>query len=988
LIDSSKWKISGLNIFNKNTGNVGIGQTSPVYKLDISAVSDPLRLLGLQNGNFATDSLVVVQNGVLKKATPLNQFAWLQNGNSYGTLGILGTTDVNDLSFITSGSERIHIDTRGNTFGGGGNGFGSTINGGFIYGSENKVESNGKPSFAFGTGNTIEAADHSILIGEGNYIKSGAYNFGFGAANQINSGGTHNYAFGEKTVGGKEYVLSFGQGTDFSSLNHGFALGMSGQVNHFLALDNADSYVAATKGNLGIGTTTPKAQLHTTRDVIFEGIGTNTINTKIMTTDAGGSVTTRDLTSLLSGSAITSLNGLTSSTQIFSTGTSGTDFNIVSSGSTHTFNLPSASATNRGLLSTANWTTFNNKIGTVTATTPAAVTTVSNTATINNTAAYWNANQLQGKDIATTTPANGQVLTYNTTTAKWEPAAAAPVTTTVSNTNTAPNTLTTTVNGVTGTGVPIVNSVSNTSSANTIKTTVNGIAGATVNIINSNTLTQNGSNQLISTVNGVASTPLTANITGDVTGNLGASVVSKINGSPLGTTTGATSGQVLAWNGTAWAPASAAPATTTNTLSSSANTLTSVVNGISATAPAINTSVVTNPTTNTIGTTINGITSTSNATIIGSNTLTWTQAGGVSSSVNGVSSTVTPASGTLSQILGYNAAGTPVYNSISNLGSITLATGTTGTDVNVSGSPVNLGGTVTLNIPDASTTARGLVTTGAQTFAGAKTFAGNTIVNGANTFSVGTGATTLGGTLTLSSNIPNSVGLQATDSVLVIDVSTNAVQKIDPAAIVSGTAWLLKGNTGTTAGTNFIGTTDAKDFVTKTGNTERMRVLSTGNVGINTPTPGNTLEVNQGTAGNSGLRFTTLTSASTGSAPTNTSAQTLTVDASGTVIKNTGMSFVNTQSGTSYTLTAADNQAIVYTTNAAAVTIYVPTTLPVGFTCAIIQGGTGVITMYQGTTGTTAISNVYGQFKTAGQYASVTIQVPVSVTPVLSGETN
>lgn len=63
------------------------------------------------------------------------------------------------------------------------------------------------------------------------------------------------------------------------------------------------------------------------------------------------------------GGGISSLNGLTASTQTFSTGTTGTDFNISSATSTHTFNLPTASATNRGLLSSANWTTFNSKIG-------------------------------------------------------------------------------------------------------------------------------------------------------------------------------------------------------------------------------------------------------------------------------------------------------------------------------------------------------------------------------------------------------------------------------------------------------------------------------------------------------------------------------------------------------------------------------------------------------------------------------------------------
>lgn len=61
------------------------------------------------------------------------------------------------------------------------------------------------------------------------------------------------------------------------------------------------------------------------------------------------------------GGGITSLNGLTGSTQTFAVGTSGTDVNISSASSTHIFNFPTASATNRGVLSTTDWTTFNNK---------------------------------------------------------------------------------------------------------------------------------------------------------------------------------------------------------------------------------------------------------------------------------------------------------------------------------------------------------------------------------------------------------------------------------------------------------------------------------------------------------------------------------------------------------------------------------------------------------------------------------------------------
>jgi len=66
---------------------------------------------------------------------------------------------------------------------------------------------------------------------------------------------------------------------------------------------------------------------------------------------------------------LTALNGLTNQVQFFAVGSAGTDFAISSATDTHTFNLPTASATNRGALSSADWTTFNNKtsnLGTVT----------------------------------------------------------------------------------------------------------------------------------------------------------------------------------------------------------------------------------------------------------------------------------------------------------------------------------------------------------------------------------------------------------------------------------------------------------------------------------------------------------------------------------------------------------------------------------------------------------------------------------------------
>jgi len=53
---------------------------------------------------------------------------------------------------------------------------------------------------------------------------------------------------------------------------------------------------------------------------------------------------------------ISSLNGLTDATQTFATGTTGTNFGIVSSAGVHTFNLPDASATARGVVTTGTQT--------------------------------------------------------------------------------------------------------------------------------------------------------------------------------------------------------------------------------------------------------------------------------------------------------------------------------------------------------------------------------------------------------------------------------------------------------------------------------------------------------------------------------------------------------------------------------------------------------------------------------------------------------
>ena len=64
---------------------------------------------------------------------------------------------------------------------------------------------------------------------------------------------------------------------------------------------------------------------------------------------------------------VASINGDSTAAQTLTTGTTGTDFAIVNNGlGDHKFNLPTASAVNRGALSSADWTAFNSKQSTIT----------------------------------------------------------------------------------------------------------------------------------------------------------------------------------------------------------------------------------------------------------------------------------------------------------------------------------------------------------------------------------------------------------------------------------------------------------------------------------------------------------------------------------------------------------------------------------------------------------------------------------------------
>lgn len=120
---------------------------------------------------------------------------------------------------------------------------------------------------------------------------------------------------------------------------------------------------------------------------------------------------------------------------------------------------------------------------------------------------------------------------------------------------------------------------------------------------------------------------------------------------------------------------------------------------------------------------------------------------------------------------------------------LSILTGTTGTDVNVDSTTTT--NHIVINVPDAATGARGVVTTGAQTFAGSKTFR-DTVAVGANavigTLAANTNAAPnstlqLNGSMSMAiRTITASATLTASDNTVLVDTNSGAATVTLPAA--------------------------------------------------------------------------------------------------------------------------------------------------------------------------------------------------------------
>ena len=76
---------------------------------------------------------------------------------------------------------------------------------------------------------------------------------------------------------------------------------------------------------------------------------------------------------------------------------------------------------------------------------------------------------------------------------------------------------------------------------------------------------------------------------------------------------------------------------------------------------------------------------------------------------------------------------------------------------------------------------------------------------------------------------------------------------------------------------------------------------------------------------------------------------------------------LNDQTGTTYTLAAADNGKVVTLNNASAITVTIPTSLGDGFNCLLVQKGDGQVTI--AAAANVSLFNRSSESKTAGKNA-------------------
>ena len=178
-------------------------------------------------------------------------------------------------------------------------------------------------------------------------------------------GTTNNFNTGSVTA--SSFIKSGGSSSQYLMADGSVSSGPSGGVTTIsggttgLTPSSATSGVVTLAGTLAAANGGTGQSTYVTGDILYASAA-NTLS-KLGIGAPGTVLTVSGGIPSWGSNGLYSLNGITSGTHSFATGTNGTDFNISSSGSTHTFNIPDAGATSttRGLVNIGAQTFYGNK---------------------------------------------------------------------------------------------------------------------------------------------------------------------------------------------------------------------------------------------------------------------------------------------------------------------------------------------------------------------------------------------------------------------------------------------------------------------------------------------------------------------------------------------------------------------------------------------------------------------------------------------------
>jgi hypothetical protein len=358
LITGKTQTIAGVKSF---TDNLLLDSGSELRLYD----STSSNYIGLVAGNPSTDFTLTLpdadgSNGQVLKTDGSGTLSWVDKSVSVGQAppgspiqGDLwwSTLDANLFIYYIDGTSAQWVEAttgaNGGNYGGSGSGI-SSLNG-LTFSDQTLAVSSAGSDF------TISSAGSSHTF---NLPSADVSVRGLVSTSTQSFGGLKRFSAGLEVKSGNSIKLYNSADTAYTALN---SVATSSVTYSLPATDGTALQVIFTDGSAGLGwthvgdvyidTDPPASPRYGTLwwnsyegDLkIYYFDGTNAIWVDANNGGIGGGIG--------GGSGITSLNGLTDLLQTFNTGYSGNEFNIVSSGSTHTFNLPLSGSATTGLVS-------------------------------------------------------------------------------------------------------------------------------------------------------------------------------------------------------------------------------------------------------------------------------------------------------------------------------------------------------------------------------------------------------------------------------------------------------------------------------------------------------------------------------------------------------------------------------------------------------------------------------------------------------------